>query len=164
MNIVNFLNGSEADYKNRNISDIINMTDNQLERVHDFIQLIFPLHERSAFSVSASVLTSEIVEEIKNDDDAIRNIHFIIDRFKKFYAIGDYDCDLVHKSWCNNYDHNLLRITRIIRSLRLLGLEKEAEDFYSLVSEVAGKRKIDSSTLSYWDKAVSDQVWETLRS
>ena len=47
MNFKNFLLGKEADFKGRTIKEIWDFSDIQIEKNHDFIQLIFPLNKKS---------------------------------------------------------------------------------------------------------------------
>jgi len=65
--------------------------------------------------------------------------------------------------WCMEGDHNNLRITRIIRSLRLFGLEVEAASFYSDALTVANWARLGPRTIKFWKKAAEDEVWRSLR-
>ena len=47
MNFENFLINAEPDFKDRFLNDIWNFSDEDIEHTHDFIQLLFPLNERS---------------------------------------------------------------------------------------------------------------------
>lgn len=55
--------------------------------------------------------------------------------------------------WVTRFDHNHLRITRILRSLRVLGLEEEANAFYValLDDEISGK--VSPKSRMYWKRA-----------
>ena len=58
--------------------------------------------------------------------------------------------------WRRRYDHNYLRVTRVIKSLRLLISDEEADIFYKLFIELLDdkhKEKINSLTLAYWENA-----------
>ena len=65
--------------------------------------------------------------------------------------------------WAYNGDHNLLRITRIIRSLRFFGLEGEAQAFYQDALVVARWARLSKTTQQYWRKAAEDAVWQSMR-
>lgn len=61
------------------------------------------------------------------------------------------------QNWVRRYDHNHLRITRIIRSLRVLGLEQEAQVFFHACESIAKSsgnrdRPSDRSVL-FWTRA-----------
>lgn len=57
-------------------------------------------------------------------------------------------------------NHNWLRITRIIRSLLLLGLNDEAQALYDRLHAMYDSRRypIGADTLQYWTEAVHGQV------
>jgi len=55
------------------------------------------------------------------------------------------------RSWNAQFDHNHLRITRIIRCLRVLGLEEEAQAFYEFLKENAVRASKTSHM--YWTRA-----------
>ena len=66
--------------------------------------------------------------------------------------------------WAAAYaDHNHLRITRILRSLRLFGLEKEAEAFHAEVVSMASAGVVGQRSLRYWERAVREPIFQTLR-
>jgi len=56
------------------------------------------------------------------------------------------------KHWKTRFDHNHLRITRIIRCLRILGLEGEAQAFYDTVS---CETRVSPMSRMYWGRAMS---------
>lgn len=66
--------------------------------------------------------------------------------------------------WAHNGDHNLLRITRIIRSLRLFGLEAESRMFYRAARAVGEARGLSGTTLQFWQRASEEPPFAPLRS
>lgn len=166
--IISFLRGIGKDYLGRTHEDIISCTSEEMERCHSQIQQIFPLHEESKHASTYPIITPEIVAESKKYPEINKNLLKALDIMRCFYGVGearDYFVapELVYNMWCKNGDHNLLRITRIIRSLRLFGLDTHANDFYNEVMEVAKERNISEATLNYWKKANENDIWETLR-
>lgn len=61
--------------------------------------------------------------------------------------------DIASQNWVCRFDHNHLRITRIIRSLRVLGLEDEALAFFMALKLVQETSNISSRSLMYWSRA-----------
>lgn len=55
-------------------------------------------------------------------------------------------------NWLKRFNHNHLRITRIIRSLRVLGLEKDALRFHQALVSVYddGKSGIGAKSMMFW--------------
>lgn len=161
--IIYFLNGTGTDYKGRKFLEILKWEDKQLEQCHDQIQWIFPLHEDSNYAISYPIVDKELIEKINEDEIIKDNLRKAKDRFEMFFGIGDYEDVGIQKKWCKNYNHNLLRITRIIRCLRLFGLKNEAKDFYDKVYSVGNKLNISGITLKYWERALVEDVWGSLR-
>ena len=149
MNFENFLTNIEPDYKNRFLNDIWNFTDEDIEHTHDFIQLLFPLNEQSESVFHGYYLnTKSSIINIKSNDLAKSNIVTSSKWFLSFLERNTH--------WRRRHDHNYLRITRIIKSLRLLVSDEEANKFYESFIELIDeslRSKINPTTLSYWENA-----------
>ena len=149
MNFENFLTNIEPDYKNRFLNDIWNFTDEDIEHTHDFIQLLFPLNEQSESVFHGYYLnTKSSIINIKSNDLAKSNIVTSSKWFLSFLERNTH--------WRRRHDHNYLRITRIIKSLRLLVSDEEANKFYESFIELIDeslRSKINLATLSYWENA-----------
>ena len=149
MNIEKFLSNKEPDFKNRFLQDIWNYSDEQIEHTHDFIQLLFPLDEESnAVSNGIYLDSHEAIFSLKGNKLAKENIVKSSKWFLLFLARNSH--------WKRKHDHNYLRITRIIKSLRLLVSDDEADLFYeSLIKLIdeTHKSKINLKTLSYWENS-----------
>tara|TARA_Y100000816_G_C26003560_1_gene524447 strand:+ start:157 stop:606 length:450 start_codon:yes stop_codon:yes gene_type:complete len=149
MNFENFLTNIEPDYKNRFLNDIWNFTDEDIEHTHDFIQLLFPLNEQSESVFHGYYLnTKSSIINIKSNDLAKSNIVTSSKWFLSFLERNTH--------WRRRHDHNYLRITRIIKSLRLLVSDEEANKFYESFIELIDeslRSKINLTTLSYWENA-----------
>lgn len=62
--------------------------------------------------------------------------------------------------WVSRFNHNHLRITRIIRSLRVLGLEDEARLFFEAVEGVyEDTGKIGQRSLMFWRRAMERPLY-----
>lgn len=61
------------------------------------------------------------------------------------------------KNWAVSFDHNHLRITRILRCLRVLGLQTEYNAFFTALERVFNDPgiKISGRTMEYWKLAVT---------
>ena len=62
------------------------------------------------------------------------------------------------ETWLAYGDHNYLRITRILRCLKLCGLEGYAGAFYQALKKVYAEheREIDPETFRFWTRAIQD--------
>lgn len=62
-------------------------------------------------------------------------------------------------SWLVGFDHNHLRITRIIRSLRVLGLEEEAKQFQRALVENDARGVVSSRSKAFWARAAERPLY-----
>ena len=149
MNFEHFLINNEPDFKNRFLNDIWNFSDEEIEHTHDFIQLLFPLNEKSESVFHGYYLkTNSAVIDIKSSDLAKNNIVKSSKWFLSFLRRNSH--------WRRRHDHNYLRITRIIKSLRLLVSDDEADTFYQLILNILSEEdrlKINSETHEFWKSA-----------
>lgn len=147
--ILNFYLEQAPDYKGRTLSDIIAMSDYQLEIVHDYIQVLFPIPEPSRFNDYAPILTDEEAALIRESIIARSSFINVVNKMCEFYS--------TYNHWCTPMNHNLLRITRIIRCVSLIlgfkAAEKVFNKFISLC--VMNDFIIDQETLNYWTLAKS---------
>lgn len=116
-----FLEGDGVDRAGRTIAVVLAFGDADLERHHDFIQWLFPLPEPSAAVPGSPVLTAADVEALKGSPRAQSNLAAAAARMGLFYDRTDH--------WLRHSDHNHRRISRIIRSLRILVGDPAADRF-----------------------------------
>lgn len=142
-----FLESKTTDAHNRYLSDIWAYNDQQIERTHNFIQWLFPLSVPSAAVPGAPVLTKEDISAIRSSEVAQDNICQSANWYGGFLERNDF--------WRKPYDHNHLRITRVIRSLRLLVDADEADAFRIEVYSLLGEKlsSIPPKTRTFWDEA-----------
>lgn len=145
--IVAFLEGEGVDGRGRTIFEVLGMDDAGLELTHDFIQWLFPLPEPSSAVPDAPVLTAAEVEAIRNSTMAQCALAAATDRMEAFYRATH--------AWLQAHDHNHLRITRIIRSLRLLRGDAEADAFRDAILSFveATRAPVSARSRGYWATA-----------
>jgi hypothetical protein len=161
--IIHFLRGIGPDYKGRFYSDMAKSNDGEMEECHDQIQWMFPIHEGSRFAMVCPIVDQELVDKAMEFPSVQYNINAAAIRMSDFFGIGKYTDKSKQINWCNENNHNLLRITRIIRCLRIFRLESQADNFHRNVVRVLEEFPIIGDTKSYWDKALQDPIWHTLR-
>ena len=146
MNFKNFLLAKEPDFKGRMIQDIWNYSDEEIEGTHDFIQILFPLNKKSQSVFHGYYLdTDNLVQSLKDDEQVKENILKSSEWFLSFLKRHDY--------WKRGYNHNQLRITRVIECLRLIVGDKEADSFYNSILKLCISSNIGESCLEYWKHA-----------
>ena len=145
-----YLAGRGRDDRGRTLDEVLAQTDPDLERVHDYVQWLFPLPTRSMAQPGAPVLVPAEIEAIRADPQAVANLRRAAERMLRFYEGTSW--------WLAASDHNHLRITRILRSLRLLAGEEAARRFYErmMARHRAAGAPISRNNLAYWAEALAD--------
>jgi hypothetical protein len=167
--ILGFYLSQHPDSAGRMIEDIWLWDYRKLEYTHDYIQWLFPLEDKSRFNTNAPVLNDEVIQAFRtNEQLRIR----LVKSFKVMLQFYGLQCQErsnaeieIHKSdeyqerklnWIEEGNHNYLRITRILTSLRLLGLENYAQAFFECLNQIylEESKTIGSKTYTYWKRAV----------
>ena len=148
MDFLNFLSKEGNDFKGRTLESIWSFSDEDIERTHDFIQILFPLNKPSESTFHGYYLDSEdLIEQIRSNSIARENILKSSNWYLSFLTRNVW-------LWNRNYDHNQLRITRVIECLRLLISEDEADKFYDDVLKIIkDNNKVNQTSLNFWKNA-----------
>ena len=166
----------ERDDNGRRLVDILNWTDQRLEVVHDYIQVLFPLPERSFANWDAPLIDRATRDAFAARSDLRLNVRRAFERMLAFYGFGIVFDEGNLSNWtveqapnfaaaANNWvvrvDHNHLRITRILRSLRVLGLEREATEFYAALLQVGRDcpGRISERSFAFWRRAAERELY-----
>ena len=142
--IVGFLEGKTPDHRGRILAMLLQQTDHQAEATHDYIQWLFPLDEPSRSVNGAPVLAELDIDEIRQSSLAQANLAKSARWFLGFLERNNH--------WITKYNHNHLRITRVIKSLRLLASDAAADEFRDKVLAVAGDNLnlVDQKARGFW--------------
>jgi hypothetical protein len=218
---------------------ILAWPNSKLESSHNYIQMLFPVPEGSAFNWEAPIIDREVMDTFRARSDLRNRLRRSFERMLDFYGfkialepekkeetkpedkpengaqgIGEtstettktkdpaneatkaqdatdkgksktedstpkstlppgapsnstasFGCYIVRvpqwrshfRNWAVRFDHNHLRITRILRCLRVLGLQMECEAFFEALKNVFNDPAINISdrTFMYWTRAVT---------
>jgi Opioid growth factor receptor (OGFr) conserved region len=163
--LVDFYRGQATDAEHRYLEDIWTWDDEELEFVHDYIQWLFPLPEPSGFNPDAPILTDDDIAAFAAEAKLRVNLAKSFERILRFFGLtldasgavieADNFASRTADVW-EAPNHNWLRITRILRSLTLLGLESFAQAFFARLKEFRdrGRFPITPETFAYWQVAV----------
>jgi len=133
MNIVDFLEGVEPNINQLYIQDIWDLSDEEIENTHDFIQWLFPTDKPSRYNLAAPVLSEQDILNIQNSEKAKKNLKYSANWFLNFLDR--------HSYWIDKHDHNQSRIKRIKKCLRLLIDKNLSEKFLNRVNEFKERQK-----------------------
>ncbi|KAL8819503.1 MAG: hypothetical protein Q9223_002067 [Gallowayella weberi] len=173
-----------ADYRGRTLASILTWPDSRLESSHDYIQNLFPLPERSPINPSAPVIDERTFTTFRSSPEFQNQLRSALRRMLSFYgfemvATANNSDDnrsngangfhvqpaknfpSASRNWLTRFDHNHLRITRIIRSCRVLGLEMEALAFHAALGRVAEQKNgvLSPKTLMFWRRAAERPLY-----
>src|SRR6202034_1792343 len=119
--IIGFYSGTEPDHRGRYLHEIQKWTDDQLESVHDFIQWLFPLPERSGANPVAPVLDENAIQTFRNSAQMKERLRRAFLRMLTFYGLTWTEARIARapdfakhaENWLWPGNHNHLRITRM---------------------------------------------------
>lgn len=142
--IIRFYSGEEVN--GWTLEKVLNLTNEEYDNHHDFIQLVFPLPEPSRFNPNAPLLNQEDITFLKS------NIFKVYDQFIRF---DEYIDNLIKQKVDINDNHAKMRITRVIRCLTLLN-----EMMVSGYMLFRAKRRFNPSleTREHWNKAAGCEI------
>jgi len=129
------------------LKQIREFSDEDLEATHNYIQWIFPTNEPSEYNPEAPLLTEDDVHEFHNSGMMLE----LLESVRQY--MGFLKRNL---GWRKGFDHNHLRITRMLKCLMLMGLVEEAE---AVLSELAIHHRrsglaISTKSWKFWRAAV----------
>lgn len=159
-----FYRGEGRDHRGRLLSHIHQYSLEALERHHDYIQWLFPLPEPSGANPDAPLLSPEDIAAFQADDSLRKMLLRSLLLMLQFYGLELVGTKVVRSAtfdersrvWLTPGNHNFLRISRMLRSLSLLGLGKSAAALLTCLEHVYAEnaRTIGETTVGYWRRAV----------
>lgn len=163
--ICNYLGYGGMDHRQRTLDQTLAWDDEMLESTHDYVQWWFPLDEPSAYNSHAPVASRDEFEELRGDERVRAGVECAMHRMLRFYGLRLEVSGVIKKTeewdrrspnWAFKQSHNDLRITRILKSLCLLGHRAHAEALL-VVLKVILKEERDQSEqvpLRFWREAL----------
>ena len=122
---------------------LLEISDNEFERNHGFIQWAFPTPQQSAQNQQAPAVDLEAAIWLAEKPDVTEFMEQMTVRFLEFLAANHH--------WKRSYNHNHLRISRVIQSLRVLHSWELANWFYEQVKVFAGDDfELMAKSDGYW--------------
>ncbi|KAI1417913.1 opioid growth factor receptor conserved region-domain-containing protein [Hypoxylon sp. FL1857] len=162
------VNGHDEQSPKGSFIDILRLPDEDLEKKHDFIQWLFPLAEESVHNSNAPILDEETVLIFRHHhDDWLReNVKLALQRMMWFYGYdtvwrdgkletAEIEGPRQKFRWLTPSSHNHLRISRMLKSLRILGMPHEAEVVYDTFrrTNIIWGDGVSDATLEHWKLA-----------
>jgi len=167
--LTDFYLRSGTDAEGRTFDWMLAQSDDELEKSHTFIQWLFPLNEISLHNKNAPVITDEDLPELQAFDGNVQYVR-ALNRFFDFYGLqqqSNTDSDVLYlvpsgtfasKNWLTPRNHNLKRITRMIRCAMVFDMPwmgKLLRDSFCNLKNTPQGSWLDETTLNYWHDAVT---------
>jgi hypothetical protein len=168
--ILDFYRGTGGNGSGWRMDEVLSWSDAELEVVHDYIQWLFPLPEKSMANPFAPEIDKPTIAAFHKDAALQEALRSSLRRMLAFYGFafeGDAivpapDYSARASNWLTPGNHNHLRLTRMLRSLRVLGLEAEARALWQALQVVyasdAGKQSISERTYKFWTRAATEEM------
>lgn len=169
--ILSFYLSQQPNSEGRGIEEIWMWDDERLEYIHNYIQWLFPLRERSRFNLKAPTLTDEVVAAFKTNPLLKARLLHSLQVMLKFYGLQCHEAggklEIIKaenypsrkRNWLNLCNHNYLRLTRILTSLTVLGLTNYAQALFKCLDQIYQEEpeKIGQETYKYWKNALLER-------
>jgi ADP-ribosylglycohydrolase len=124
------------------------LSDEEFETNHGFIQWAFPTSQPSQNPTNAPVLDLDSAVWLAEKDDVARFLEDMTTRFLEFLKRSDH--------WKQKYNHNHLRVSRALESIRTLHSYELAKWFHETVLKLAGESVSNLETANeHWLPKVS---------
>lgn len=164
-----FYLGEKPDLEGRTIQELWAWDFEKLECVHNYIQWLFPIAEKSAFNPDSPIVDEVVIKAFQSDSRLQENLQQSLMVMLRFYGLQRHETSegniVVNKSksystrkheWLCMFDHNYLRITRILKCLMLFGLKDEAQAVYNCLQQIyqEDSDQIGGKTFQYWANAI----------
>lgn len=167
--LIRFYRGSGTDQSGRRLDEILAWDDAALERVHDYIQWVFPNAEPSRANPFAPLLSAADCDDFRTEPALRATLRRALDRMLAFYGLERHGAEGAVEirpsagwgrrspNWLNPSNHNHLRLTRIMKCLTALGLDDDARALQRTLVDLAERsapRLVTRATVRYWKSAL----------
>lgn len=163
--LIEFYSGTGTDHRGRTLNGILAFPNTELESCHDYIQWLFPLRDPSPYNPEAPVVNAEVIRAFRDTPELQNRLHQSALRMLQFYSIVlretpqgfelllPQDADQLH--WMTPDNHNHRRISRMLASLKILGLEAHVAALWQGLQRLALRypQAVSSSTVAHWHLA-----------
>lgn len=162
--LLDFYHHQGADHAGRSLRKVWAFSHDELERQHDFIQWLFPLPEPSGVLPQAPILTPDDIDAFVRNESLRHTLRCSLNLMLDFYGyewrggeVGAAPNAMARQRvWLTRGNHNFLRLTRMLRSLTLLGEGVAAQALLGALEAIAAEypEVVGATTVRYWRGAV----------
>lgn len=165
--VLEFYGGTGRTPQGHGLQDVWAFSEQQLESVHDYIQWLFPTSAASRYHPLAPILNSAVIDEFQSNQELTGKLLRSLERMLSFWGLELQHCEVAptireaaegeasRRRWQTPGNHNLLRLTRVLDSLRELGLGRYSLALYLYLEAAHLKkpRRIPYESVQLWRRA-----------
>ena len=171
--VTQFFKGEGKSEWNESLDTYRAFTDTELEDRHNYVQYFFPSPEPSSYNSSAPIVTKDDEIAFLNDKSLRDELMLNLTRMLIFweFTMTQTEDDKIQFALASSFvekeaidvilrhpqhkHHNLLRLTRVTKSLNALGLTQHALAFqHFLIHVLAPVIDAPARTLQFWQEAI----------
>lgn len=151
------------------LREILTWNNGALDMDHDWVQWVFPSNEMSQMNSDAPAMTKnesqifqadpELKEKVKTS--LIRILNFLgleLNENDEVQLVQETEDNPLPQWWMRGFNHTMLRVTRILKCLRLTGHQHYAISMHNAL--LTQKDRFSENTLGHWRRAVNGPLWE----
>jgi len=166
MQIIEFYRGERGNTNGDMLDEIMTWTDGQLEMDHDWVQFVFGSNEPSMLNGDAPTMTVKealLFRESPVLKEKVKKAFVRFLTFLGFELLRD-DNEILIKAkevpwWLRvGFNHNNLRVTRLLKCLRLTGLKHYAVALHDALGEF--QHLSSENTKNFWERATYGSLWD----
>ena len=164
-----FLKGKSADHKGRTVEYYINeMTEDEMEKSHDWVQWAFPIDSYSPHNSHAGNLFMSCQPHFKTTGIATKNSIRLLDKYLRSIGIDinhkidgragtvtAIDANKFFSVVDSPFNHHTKRISRLLRHLVLTGFTYRASCLVADMTDeliLPSPSNFSAATVAYWNK------------
>lgn len=152
--LTDFYLNEDTDNEGRWLHEIWQAPDHYLEKCHSHVQWLFPLTEPSNFNPDAPLLTQDDIALFHTNPQLKDNLKISFNRFLEFLGLK-YEPPYFKLITDDNVfvypNHNWLRISRMLKSMSLLGLREDAVNLYNYLENC---KYGSENSRKFWQDAI----------
>jgi hypothetical protein len=156
--IINFLTGGK-NIEGKTLEDYLSFTEEEMEGCHNHIQWMFPLKSPSSFNPNAPLLTDEDIGDFYNNEYLKNQIRRSFYKWLWFCGLQYDGNEILIVNYKRVYEifgkfnHNYLRVTRVLLCLYTLGLRNECDLFYDALNHPIISKLANLESKVFWYEA-----------
>ena len=142
-----------------NLDATLALSDDQLERRHDYIQWLSPGDEPSPHNPDAPVITAREMRELVGQHPELRDgLQRALARMLSFYGLVLADGRATvaanwqarRSNWADKVTHNDRRLSRILKALYAAGLDAEGDALLRFLLDTFDGKPERAASVSHW--------------